>query len=296
MTTKMKLGVVSLTSSILLIGCGTSIGLSDNVGAAVDALNGISTGYFIDAAVSGVSYSTTSGESGVTDQSGRFKYKNGDTVTFKIGNLILGDATPKDGLITPTLLANGDQQVTSLLLRTLQSLDSDRNASNGITIPSNILLSGFSETRVSDLTESALLQLDTNLTTLIDTNNDNKIDVNQTQAQAHFTTSIQEWNSGKKPDNNSSLSGSNSTNNPNVTLETQTGNTQANTQGFQETHNSTNQGDPQDRGEMNGNTQADTHGGNEANRGNSGVNTQGVKGTHNGNNRGETQFGESQRD
>lgn len=101
------------------------------------------TGYFIDAEVKGLEYKTSSEISGKTNSLGQFYYKEGDTITFNIGQLELGSAKPDStGLITPKELAKnaapGDQdkaeEIKLLLLRLLQSLDIDKKPENGITI------------------------------------------------------------------------------------------------------------------------------------------------------------------
>lgn len=90
-------------------GGGGSDTVANNLGSAQDS-TGFKTnkvGYFIDSAVAGVDYETSSGIKGKTSSTGQFNYQSGDTVTFKLGGkLELGSATPDaDGLITPKALA-----------------------------------------------------------------------------------------------------------------------------------------------------------------------------------------------
>ena len=73
-------------------GCGSS-------GSSGSSSDTTQTGTFVDAPVQGLNYSTAT-QSGVTDSSGHFKYKSGETVTFKIGNLTLGSLNAKK-TITP---------------------------------------------------------------------------------------------------------------------------------------------------------------------------------------------------
>ena len=47
-----------------------------------------STGVFVDSAVAGVTYTTSSGLSGTTNASGEFSYQPGDTASFSIGDVI----------------------------------------------------------------------------------------------------------------------------------------------------------------------------------------------------------------
>src|SRR5690606_6198079 len=65
---------------------------------------GPATGILTDAAIEGVSYSASSGASGITDAAGLFKFNYGDRVGFRIGQLNLGEV-PGAALVTPIELA-----------------------------------------------------------------------------------------------------------------------------------------------------------------------------------------------
>ena len=190
-----KLGTLSLITAALLVGCGGSDDSTEDTEL---------TGYFIDAEVSGVDYETTSGKKGTTDKFGRFNYKSGDKVKLKIGNLTLGEVSPTaKGLITPETLSAGDSELKTLLLRMLQSLDSDNNTSNGITIPTN-LLTNITETEISEHNERTLLELDDRLKESLDKDHDNNMDVDKDEADKHFDDSRRTWNDGKRPDDHES--------------------------------------------------------------------------------------------
>lgn len=92
---------------------------------------------FIDAKVEGLAFRSAS-HSGRTDRNGNFAYKPGETVTFSIGNMVLGSVTPTGKKVTPLQLVPGasaatDARVTRIL-RVLQTLDQDGNLDNGIQI------------------------------------------------------------------------------------------------------------------------------------------------------------------
>jgi len=92
---------------------------------------------FIDSAVEGLAFKSAS-RSGLTDRNGNFPYTKGETVTFSIGNMVLGSVTPTGNKVTPLQIVPGatsatDARVTRIL-RTLQTLDSDGNLENGIQI------------------------------------------------------------------------------------------------------------------------------------------------------------------
>jgi hypothetical protein len=96
----------------------------------------IQSGQFLDSAVSGLAYSTES-RSGVTDAYGRFYYWPGETVTFYLQGLYIGQALGASVLTPPLITPAGKHTDYSLnVLRLLQSLDSDRTPSNGISLPS----------------------------------------------------------------------------------------------------------------------------------------------------------------
>jgi len=96
-------------------------------------LTGSATGILIDSPVSGVSYSATSGKSGVTNNEGNFNFNHGDKIEFKLGNLTLGNI-PGSLIVTPIELAGDSDNKLQNLLVLLQSLDSDSNLTNGISI------------------------------------------------------------------------------------------------------------------------------------------------------------------
>ncbi len=96
-----------------------------------------STGYFIDAATAGVRYESRATNTGFTGSDGSFQYSPGFDITFYIGDIVLGTTTGANQ-ITPVNLVNGatgaDDQTVLNIARLLQTLDSDGDNSNGITI------------------------------------------------------------------------------------------------------------------------------------------------------------------
>ena len=58
------------------------------------------TGVFVDSAVAGVTFTTSSGLSGTTNSSGEFGYRSGDTASFSIGDVDLGTVTAS-AVLTP---------------------------------------------------------------------------------------------------------------------------------------------------------------------------------------------------
>lgn len=121
-----------VTLAICLAACGGDG--SSGAGSSGKQLSGPATGKLMDAAVSGVNYSTSSQKTGTTDENGIYKYNHGDTVKFKLGSLILGEVKAT-AIVTPINLAGGSISRLQNLLVLLQSLDSDSEPGNGISIP-----------------------------------------------------------------------------------------------------------------------------------------------------------------
>ena len=97
--------------------------------------SGLSVGYFVDSAVKGLGYSTAT-QSGVTDESGKFSYLSGETVTFSLYGKDL--ISPLGfSYLTPFDLGNTDlnPNYSINLVRFLMALDEDGDASNGIQLP-----------------------------------------------------------------------------------------------------------------------------------------------------------------
>jgi hypothetical protein len=118
------------TSSAATSSATTS---SSSIASSAPAL----TGVFLDSAVAGIGYRTSpSGNTGFTSAQGEYAYASDDKVTFYIGDLELPEVDAK-GVITPLDLANSDELTNQVALNIailLQSLDSDGDPSNGISI------------------------------------------------------------------------------------------------------------------------------------------------------------------
>ena len=117
---------------IVLIGIGCGGGSSSSPPAST-----VKEGKFLDSTVEGIRYCTAT-QSGITDSQGTFKYKKGESITFFIGTVSLGQEAPAKPVMTPIDLVEGavdqtDPTVTNIC-RFLQTLDNDGNADNGITI------------------------------------------------------------------------------------------------------------------------------------------------------------------
>ncbi|MCC2636309.1 MAG: adhesin [Moraxellaceae bacterium] len=164
--------------------------------------DGLSVGVLTDSPIQGVEYLTTRID-GTTNSAGEFRYKPGDVIAFKLGNLVLGSTvgTGSTMTVTPIQLVDGifaaesattrENAVTNLLVL-LQSLDEDSNPGNGLKIPAavvtalqNLTLANAINFKVAPATFAASAEL----ATLIDAVNDaggNAAAVTPANALAHF--------------------------------------------------------------------------------------------------------------
>lgn len=192
--------------SLLLAGCGgggSSSGGADN--AATDtgpstsesetAGGAVREGKFLDAAVANARYVTLSPSgqismSGFTAEDGSFFYREGETVSFYIGDILLGTAEAK-AIVTPVALVEGATNSDALanMLRFLQTLDEDSTPSNGIQITDAVHQSA-ADVQVDFDTAMSSFEVQSSLTALINvaTNSPTLPDV--VDALTHFRETL----------------------------------------------------------------------------------------------------------
>lgn len=136
---------ITLLSAVFIIGLaacdsGGEKSVETSSSASNSATNtrkvmptGPATGILVDSPVAGVSFNASSGKSGTTDEKGSFNFNHGDKIEFKLGGLTLGNI-PGSQIVTPIELAGDSSNKLHNLLILLQSLDSDSDLSNGISI------------------------------------------------------------------------------------------------------------------------------------------------------------------
>ena len=131
----MKKTLLCLTLAGLLSACGGSD--NDSGSSAPPPSSYLKTGILTDGPVTGVKYlrTSSSGESieDFTNDKGEFKYAEGDTVRFFIGDVQLGEAIEAKARITPLDLAESENARTNLMVF-LQTLDAGGDHSDGIQI------------------------------------------------------------------------------------------------------------------------------------------------------------------
>lgn len=188
--------VPAIASVLALTACGGGGGggssSSNNSGGGDGGTSGggtaSETGVFVDSPVAGINYTTSSGTTGKTNELGEYNYSPGDTVVFSIGGIEL-PAVEATGRVTPADMGSGsadwssDQTVVNIL-RLLQTLDSDGDASNGITITEAIHTALQDMALDPTVSESAF---ETQANTAI--NSTGKTLIDKTDALNHFSES-----------------------------------------------------------------------------------------------------------
>lgn len=170
------LGSVLLTA---LLG-SSFVGCSDSSDEATV------TAFYLDSAVEGVEYLSSSGLRGETRSDGGFDFRQGDSVRLSLGSLVLRDMqAPQAG---QKIIENNDSVIILL-----QSIDQDGNASNGIQVTS------AAKTAVADwMSAGGELKLSGDLLDDMSTlrnnlNNQgltNSRDVNLTEARTHLAKTM----------------------------------------------------------------------------------------------------------
>jgi len=179
--------LLASATAALLSACGGSSS-SSSPSKSPTPTTKTTTGVLSDSPVDGVSYSTDSGKTGVTQNGGKFDYIVGDEITFSLGEFVLGSYKPThaDETVTPVELTEAipddtyrDYAITNLLVL-LQSLDTDGDPSNGINIDAGVSFSADSLTLIDDPATFATNQ------DLIDALPEEGSVVSPEDAKAHF--------------------------------------------------------------------------------------------------------------
>lgn len=120
-------GTAAVGLALALTGCGGSSSNDNN--DSTDAR----TGQLGSIPIEGLSYRTDS-ETGTTNSQGEYRYREGETVTFAVGDLELGSVAAGQQLTLPDLAGDITDDLTGNLAVLLQALDQDGNLNNGIRI------------------------------------------------------------------------------------------------------------------------------------------------------------------
>lgn len=163
----LSMAVACVLSGVMLTACGG--GGDDNGGGSNGGNNGggtdtgskpLHTAVFLDSVVGGLDYRCND-YTGVTNAKGEFLFDDGDTCEFALGNQRLGAVTLKAGnsLVTPYTLAGDDKEKAIRIAALLQTLDSDSNPENGITLDkAQVAQLGIVELGSDDAFNTALVE------------------------------------------------------------------------------------------------------------------------------------------
>lgn len=197
--------------SLVLAGCGGGGGgnasgdnssansaqdsAAPSTSASETASGEIREGRFLDAAVSNVRYITLSptgqvSMSGFTAEDGSFFFREGETVSFYIGDVLLGSALAKE-IVTPVALVEGaaNSDALSNMLRFLQTLDEDASPSNGIQITDSVHESA-SDVQVNFDTAMSSFEVQSSLMSLISVATNSPTLPNVVDALTHFRETL----------------------------------------------------------------------------------------------------------
>lgn len=124
-----------LSTAGLLTACGGGGGSSTTPPAGGQSIGSNSlTGRFIDGPVSGLRYSTPT-STGRTNANGEFTYRQGETVSFFVGDVLIGQ-TPGATTVTPFSLAGTTPPTATLdIVKTVRLVNTRRNFSNSTATP-----------------------------------------------------------------------------------------------------------------------------------------------------------------
>ena len=130
--------IVMLTMvGTVFLACG---GGGGGGGTDMTTDSGVASGTFLDSAVEGLHYETAT-QSGYTDMDGTYYYREGETIRFHMGSVLLGEAMGQQ-YMTPVDLVPGATDEThptvTNICRLLQTVDEDGDPSNGIYVPHTV--------------------------------------------------------------------------------------------------------------------------------------------------------------
>jgi len=145
------------------------------------------SGIFVDSPVQGLTYETPS-QSGQTDENGTFTYREGETITFSVGSVVLGSAIGHEILTPLDLFPMDSPHAATNVISYLLSLDSDYNGNNGTQIPS--AANNVSGQTLNFNATTAFFQESTDVSAYFDEVPGATLNVTPEEANAHFDTSM----------------------------------------------------------------------------------------------------------
>lgn len=198
---------ILIASTLLaLTACGSGGSSSNSTPAKPPAIQ-TAQGVFLDSAVEGLGYRSGT-LTGFTDNTGAFQYEVGETVTFSIGDIVIGTATGADTIMPLELVASATDATDPMVIniaRFLQTLDDDGDPDNGITILVSVrdlaadLTINFDQSIEAFTDDGEVQTAITTLTTV--TNAGARMLVTAAAAQAHLNNTLQLLSGDDSPSN-----------------------------------------------------------------------------------------------
>lgn len=148
MTTQTPRYAVRMVTVFLTTGC--LLALAGCSGSDGDGDGDLRTGTLFTEGVENIHYETRS-QSGTTNEDGEFRYRPGETLTFRVGNLVLAENVPAAPFLTPIdFTAEARRQLHSggtdeEGLETHRGIEEDLAENNAIAINITRLLSALAE-------------------------------------------------------------------------------------------------------------------------------------------------------
>ncbi|MYL27377.1 MULTISPECIES: hypothetical protein [Halomonadaceae] len=148
MTTQTPRNAVRMVTAFLTTGC--LLALAGCGGSDGDGDGDLRTGTLFTEGVENIHYETRS-QSGTTGENGEFRYHPGETLTFRLGNLVLAENVPAAPFLTPIdFTAEARRQLHSggtdgEGLETHRGIEEDLAENNAIAINITRLLSALAE-------------------------------------------------------------------------------------------------------------------------------------------------------
>ncbi len=203
--------IVFIICVSILSGCGGSETPTSSLPTTSDTTSEITTseeetetlqpnalleGVFIDSIVQGVEYISDNSSdiiNGITDAQGKFIYRSGSTISFYIGDILLGQ-TLAAPVLTPVSLVDGaeDEQneIVTNIGMFLLTLDTDGNPDNGITISEEIRDECIQKAIDFEQTISNF-ENDNNLLTLLSTLNSSNVFTDENERNLYSAETVQ---------------------------------------------------------------------------------------------------------
>ncbi len=117
----------------VLVGCGGGGGGSEEEPGTTP---NVIQGNMDVSLVEGLSYES-GGESGVTDENGQYSYEEGETIIFRIGDIVIGTVSGRSRISIVNFVAGATDETNEAvinIMRFLVTIDDDNDLSNGIQI------------------------------------------------------------------------------------------------------------------------------------------------------------------